>query len=158
MFPDKATNRKILAFIIKCPSEGCQWTGELRFKDVRHSISWNYFNKNRWCVILDQTFQGRSRLRDEPKDRLRGRLKDNTLLNICRQIFKNKEQQYLNIIFPLFLNKIGAFRILLLQSCFLYKRKLPRETSKGQNARTLDQHVWMEDSSMQILWCVAYSV
>jgi len=33
IFPDKAAERKILSFVIKCPSEGCQWTGELRSKD-----------------------------------------------------------------------------------------------------------------------------
>jgi len=33
IFPDKATQRKILSLNIKCPSEGCQWTGELRSKD-----------------------------------------------------------------------------------------------------------------------------
>ncbi|XP_068669883.1 TNF receptor-associated factor 4-like [Montipora foliosa] len=32
VFPDKATERKILSFAVKCPSEGCQWTGELRSK------------------------------------------------------------------------------------------------------------------------------
>ncbi|XP_020612125.1 TNF receptor-associated factor 4-like [Orbicella faveolata] len=32
VFPDKATERKILSFFIKCPSEGCDWTGELRNK------------------------------------------------------------------------------------------------------------------------------
>ncbi|CAH3122540.1 unnamed protein product [Porites lobata] len=32
IFADKATKRKILSFIIKCPSNGCQWTGELRSK------------------------------------------------------------------------------------------------------------------------------
>ena len=40
IFPDKATERKILSFVIKCTSEGCQWTGELRSKDVRrHSYA-----------------------------------------------------------------------------------------------------------------------
>ncbi|CAH3170376.1 unnamed protein product [Pocillopora meandrina] len=34
VFPDKATERKILSFIIKCPSDGCGWTGELRNKEV----------------------------------------------------------------------------------------------------------------------------
>ena len=34
VFPDKATERKILSLIIKCPSEGCGWTGELRNKEV----------------------------------------------------------------------------------------------------------------------------
>ena len=33
-FADKATERKILSLLITCPSEGCQWTGELRSKDV----------------------------------------------------------------------------------------------------------------------------
>ncbi|KAL9954675.1 hypothetical protein ACROYT_G042241 [Oculina patagonica] len=34
IFPDKATERKILSLAIKCPSEGCGWTGELRQKQV----------------------------------------------------------------------------------------------------------------------------
>ena len=34
VFPDKATERKILSLIIKCPSDGCGWTGELRNKEV----------------------------------------------------------------------------------------------------------------------------
>ena len=34
-FPDKATERKILSFAIKCPSEDCEWTGELRSKEVK---------------------------------------------------------------------------------------------------------------------------
>ena len=34
VFPDKATERKILSLVIKCPSEGCGWTGELRNKEV----------------------------------------------------------------------------------------------------------------------------
>ncbi|XP_068683551.1 TNF receptor-associated factor 4-like [Montipora foliosa] len=33
IFPDKATQRKILSFIIHCPRDGCQWTGELRAKE-----------------------------------------------------------------------------------------------------------------------------
>ena len=34
IFPDKATERKILSLAINCPSEGCDWTGELRDKQV----------------------------------------------------------------------------------------------------------------------------
>ncbi|XP_022805210.1 TNF receptor-associated factor 4-like [Stylophora pistillata] len=34
VFPDKATERKILSFAIKCPSDGCEWTGELRNKET----------------------------------------------------------------------------------------------------------------------------
>ncbi|XP_078350410.1 TNF receptor-associated factor 4-like isoform X2 [Oculina patagonica] len=34
VFPDKATERKILSLVIKCPSEGCERTGELRSKEV----------------------------------------------------------------------------------------------------------------------------
>ncbi|XP_078355844.1 TNF receptor-associated factor 6-like [Oculina patagonica] len=34
VFPDKATERKILSFAIKCPSEGCDWTDELRNKEI----------------------------------------------------------------------------------------------------------------------------
>jgi len=37
IFPDKAAERKILSFVIKCTSEGCQWTGELRSKDAHQS-------------------------------------------------------------------------------------------------------------------------
>lgn len=40
-FADKATERKILSLLITCPSEGCQWTGELRSKDV---------SSNRMCI------------------------------------------------------------------------------------------------------------
>jgi len=38
VFPDKATERKILSFAIKCPSEGCAWTGELRSKEVNRIL------------------------------------------------------------------------------------------------------------------------
>lgn len=34
IFPDKPTERKILSYAIKCPSEGCHWKGELRNKEV----------------------------------------------------------------------------------------------------------------------------
>ena len=34
VFADKATERKILSLAIKCPSQGCDWTGELRNKEV----------------------------------------------------------------------------------------------------------------------------
>jgi len=34
VFPDKATERKILSLAIKCPSDGCDWTGELRNKEI----------------------------------------------------------------------------------------------------------------------------
>ena len=34
IFPDKAMGRKILSLVIKCPSEYCHWTGELRDKEV----------------------------------------------------------------------------------------------------------------------------
>ncbi|XP_068731079.1 TNF receptor-associated factor 4-like [Montipora capricornis] len=37
IFPDKATQRKILSFIIHCPRDGCQWTGELRAKEVHEN-------------------------------------------------------------------------------------------------------------------------
>ena len=36
VFPDKATERKILSFTIKCRNEGCEWTGELREKEVQY--------------------------------------------------------------------------------------------------------------------------
>ena len=35
IFPDKATGRKILSLTIKCSSDGCEWTGELREKEVK---------------------------------------------------------------------------------------------------------------------------
>ena len=44
IFRDKCTERQILSLIIKCPSEGCEWTGELREKEV--SI------ETEWCVQL----------------------------------------------------------------------------------------------------------
>ena len=34
MFFDKATERKILSLAIRCPSDGCEWIGELRNKEV----------------------------------------------------------------------------------------------------------------------------
>ncbi|XP_073247632.1 TNF receptor-associated factor 6-like isoform X2 [Porites lutea] len=34
VFPDNATGRKILSMVIKCPSDGCSWTGELRDKEA----------------------------------------------------------------------------------------------------------------------------
>ena len=35
IFPDKATERKILSLAIRCPNDGCEWTGELRNKKVK---------------------------------------------------------------------------------------------------------------------------
>ena len=35
VFPDNATGRKILSLVIKCPSDGCSWTDELRNKEVK---------------------------------------------------------------------------------------------------------------------------
>ncbi|XP_078345317.1 uncharacterized protein LOC144630832 [Oculina patagonica] len=35
VFPDKATERKIISFAIKCPRKGCEWTGELSNKEER---------------------------------------------------------------------------------------------------------------------------
>jgi len=37
VFPDKGTERRILSLVIKCQSEGCQWTGELRDKETHIS-------------------------------------------------------------------------------------------------------------------------
>ncbi|CAH3195654.1 unnamed protein product, partial [Porites evermanni] len=34
VFPDNATGRKILSLVIKCPSDGCLWTDELRNKEA----------------------------------------------------------------------------------------------------------------------------
>lgn len=44
VFPDKATERKILSFTIKCRNEGCEWTGELREKE-NHLLSCSF------CVV-----------------------------------------------------------------------------------------------------------
>ena len=41
IFPDKAMERKILSLAVKCPSDGCEWTGELRYKEVKLT-SWSY--------------------------------------------------------------------------------------------------------------------
>ncbi|CAH3026912.1 unnamed protein product, partial [Porites evermanni] len=41
VFGDKATERKILSLVIKCPSEGCSWMGELRNKEI-HLASCNF--------------------------------------------------------------------------------------------------------------------
>ena len=35
VFPDKATERKIMSLAIMCPNDGCDWTGELRDKEVK---------------------------------------------------------------------------------------------------------------------------
>ncbi|CAH3196397.1 unnamed protein product, partial [Porites evermanni] len=35
VFPNNATGRKILSLVIKCPREGCSWTGEIRDKEVK---------------------------------------------------------------------------------------------------------------------------
>jgi len=34
VFPDKATERKILSLVIRCQNDDCDWTGELRNKTV----------------------------------------------------------------------------------------------------------------------------
>ena len=39
IFPDRATERKILSLCIKCSSTGCEWTGELREKEVIFNYS-----------------------------------------------------------------------------------------------------------------------
>ncbi|KAM7427022.1 hypothetical protein ABFA07_021782 [Porites harrisoni] len=33
IFPDKLAERKVLSHVIKCPSDSCEWTGELREKE-----------------------------------------------------------------------------------------------------------------------------
>ena len=35
VFPDTATERKILSMAIRCPSEGCEWIGELKNREVK---------------------------------------------------------------------------------------------------------------------------
>ena len=45
IFPDKATERKILSLAIKCPNGGCEWIGGLRIKKVKPThISINVSN------------------------------------------------------------------------------------------------------------------
>ena len=34
IFPDKAAERNILSCHVKCPSKGCEWTGETRYVEV----------------------------------------------------------------------------------------------------------------------------
>ncbi|KXJ23207.1 TNF receptor-associated factor 6-B [Exaiptasia diaphana] len=38
MFNDKATERKILSFKIKCVNQGCEWQGELRNLMLREAL------------------------------------------------------------------------------------------------------------------------
>ena len=57
VFPDKATERKILSFAIKCPSDGCEWTGELRNKEVKHFTFSTFltkltFTKFHWVIFI----------------------------------------------------------------------------------------------------------
>lgn len=35
IFPDKATERKILSLTIRCPNNGCEWTGKPTNKKVK---------------------------------------------------------------------------------------------------------------------------
>ena len=35
IFPDKASERRILSYLVRCPCPGCQWTGELREVQVK---------------------------------------------------------------------------------------------------------------------------
>ena len=47
IFPDKAMERKILSLAVKCPSDGCEWTGELRYKEVKFtSLSYSQYKVN----------------------------------------------------------------------------------------------------------------
>ena len=41
IFPDKATDRKILSLAIRCPNVGCKWTGEVRLKEVMKPSSFS---------------------------------------------------------------------------------------------------------------------
>ena len=56
VFPDKATERKILSFTIKCPSEGCEWTGELRSKEVKSLLYSMAVKKKTTTVFIVQHF------------------------------------------------------------------------------------------------------
>ena len=49
VFPDKAMERKILSFTIRCPSRHCDWTGELRNKEVIDPYC-NYKDVNNYTV------------------------------------------------------------------------------------------------------------
>lgn len=51
VFPDNATGRKILSFVIKCPSDGCSWTGELRDKEVKTQNK-NYIRGAVYNIII----------------------------------------------------------------------------------------------------------
>ena len=56
VFPDTATERKILSMAIRCPSEGCEWIGELKNREVKTNtrldqclrtlLSFNHFSFN----------------------------------------------------------------------------------------------------------------
>ena len=35
IFPDKASERRILSYLVRCPCPGCQWMGELREVQVK---------------------------------------------------------------------------------------------------------------------------
>ena len=54
MFPDNATGRKILSLVIKCPSEGCSWTGEIRDKEVKTKTVINYIQSTMSSVKSSQ--------------------------------------------------------------------------------------------------------
>lgn len=42
IFPDKATERNILSCQVRCPSVGCEWTGETRDVEVRDRLTVNH--------------------------------------------------------------------------------------------------------------------
>ena len=48
IFPDKATERNILSCHVRCPSKGCEWTGEIRNLEVIHFL--HSFKSQRSCV------------------------------------------------------------------------------------------------------------
>ena len=54
MFPDNATGRKILSLVIKCPNEGCSWTGEIRDKEVKTKTVINYIQSTMSSVKSSQ--------------------------------------------------------------------------------------------------------
>ena len=52
IFPDRATERKILSLCIKCSSTGCEWTGELREKEVIFNYSFITFTNTNATIFL----------------------------------------------------------------------------------------------------------
>ncbi|XP_022804796.1 TNF receptor-associated factor 4-like isoform X1 [Stylophora pistillata] len=67
IFPDKATERKILSLAIRCPNDSCGWTGELRNKEVHlrscpvHQVLCS--NKNCGVIVIRRLLKQHETLR-----------------------------------------------------------------------------------------------